>query len=75
MQSQFVPNNFLCYHLSHDKVVEKHFSIRRNLEDWRYQYNVATRNRIRVVDYLLQTSPSLIVFFKKTVEKYNNACE
>ena len=44
-------------------------------EDWRYQYNVATRNRIRAVDYLLQTSPSLVVFFKKKPKIYNNACE
>jgi nucleoside diphosphate kinase len=43
-------------------------------EDWKYQYNIATRNRMRIVDYLLETAPSLFVVFKKTPQRLNNAC-
>lgn len=55
----------------------KTFSYNRNIirEDWRYQYNIATRNRMRAVDCLLQTSPSLIVFFITTIKQHTNACE
>ncbi len=43
-------------------------------EDWKYQYNIATRNRMRAVDYLLETAPSLFVVFKKNTEQFSNAC-
>ncbi len=42
------------------------FSYNRNIirEDWRYQYNIATRARINLVDMLLTTAPSLFVVLK-----------
>ncbi len=42
------------------------FTYNRNIirEDWRYQYNIATGNRIYLVDQLLMTAPSLFIILK-----------